>query len=124
MSDEIRYRCGHTAPRNKEYKPWHKCPSCHRADDSAAKRNAKANLPPLTGSDTQLNWAESVRDKAYRKLSAFLNELDEISIPELQPLLASIRTNIGNVLRQTEASWWIERRDQSWRELVVKGIHL
>ncbi|NLI76795.1 MAG: hypothetical protein GX442_10185 [Candidatus Riflebacteria bacterium] len=119
MSDDVRYQCGHTAPRTIAYQPWHKCPDCHRAEGGSAQRNAKANLPALEGTEKQIRWAEGIRDKAYRTLSAFLGELDGVTIPELQPMLGDIRTTIGEVLRKPDSKWWIERKDVVWRDFVM-----
>lgn len=122
MSDEVKYSCGHTAPRTQAYQPWHKCPDCHRNTDGASKRNQEAGLPPLKGTDKQIRWAESVRDKAQRALSKFMAQWCEISIPHADLIQLRLGKKIREILEEENSAWWIENKDTDWAIYVISGI--
>lgn len=94
----INYTCGHSEQqqmygkhserdRRAEYLGQRDCPAC-AARKSAEQ--AKANgLPTLTGSDKQIAWATTIRERALRLLPAERAD-------KLRP--------------ETSAKWWIDNR--------------
>ncbi len=106
------------------------CSECYRARQSAAiaERSAERKLPTLTGSEKQIAWANTIRDRLIRAVEGFGAELDrqvEIRNHQEQWLtdeeraeVHAIRERIALTLvwlaSQTEARWWIDRR--SWDE--------
>jgi len=99
------------------------------AENAQAKvDNAAAGLPALTGSDRQIAWAESIRAKALveigedaKKLIALLpgSGWSDVAQAEVRDALALIASEPA---RQTEARWWIDRRD-NWTSYVRDQLH-
>lgn len=118
----VKYKCGHEAAPTKAYQPWHQCPECYRAKDDATKRNQDAGLPVITGSPSQVRWAEGLRDKARRELVAFQDGLKKIVMPELAPVVAAINTKIDSIFAQTEAKPWIDAKERDWKMFVVQAV--
>jgi len=118
---------------------WHEsnrtlCRECqekqHAVENAeAAKINAAANLPPLTGSQKQIAWAETLRAKIFRRINRATAENAEASLKSLDVVSRSVlcrdiedikrmrNAKIGSRLietffvvlhEQTKASWWIE----------------
>lgn len=122
MSDEVKYSCGHIAPRTQAYQPWHNCPDCHRSAGGAAIRNKEAGFPPLKGAEKQIRWAESIRDKAHRTLAKYMTQWCDISIPHADLIRLRLGTKIREILETENAVWWIENKDADWAYLVITGI--
>ncbi len=93
-------------------------------------------LPKLTGSEKQIAWAEKIR---AQKMPALLQEqargltyLDKIEKREFpQPVTeeqiekAKVDCNLGlariqNIMNQTYAGYWIDRKNASAKELVYE----
>jgi len=122
MSDEVKYSCGHTAPRTHAYQPWHKCPDCHRNEGGASKRNQEAGLPPLKGTEKQIHWAESIRDNAHRTLAKYMGQWCEITLPHVDLIQQRLGTKIREVLDEEDATWWIGNKDIDWPLFIVNKL--
>ncbi|MCK7579282.1 MAG: hypothetical protein MZV65_28500 [Chromatiales bacterium] len=106
----------------------HLCAACRRAElerenQQAAEHNAAAGLPPLTGSDKQAAWAESIRarklDTLDRARRGELSDLERISFVGTIDLSDPAVPALVDALRgQTSASWWIDRRDRKTEVLL------
>lgn len=122
-SQTITYKCGHIreiavpddAKTAKEV-AWKaslgKCPGCNGA---GAARNAYflaafGDLPALTGTPKQLQWAEKIRAQALADAEAQMPTWS--TKPERNP---AIRAHLA---AQTDAAWWIERRDLTAGDLI------
>lgn len=98
------------------------CDACRRAEfeaknADAAAANAAAGLPPLTGSEKQILWAESIRllkiDQAHRAMIGALStlELQMLFGDEVDPEDPAIGIVVDALRAVTSARWWIDRRD-------------
>lgn len=90
---------------------------------AAAERAAASSLPALTGSEKQVPWAITLRDKMlaqFERAEALAREAaqDAASTPDL--LDAAQRVLVaGEILRaKTSAHWWIDQRATESRTLV------
>lgn len=74
------------------------CPDCRRreANNRAHEAIAGIELPPLTGSDKQINWAESIRARTLEQTGT-----------EDTRLWHALHTS-----ELTRAAWWIEHRNR------------
>jgi hypothetical protein len=94
---------------------------------SAAERAAASSLPALTGSEKQIPWATTLRDKMLAQFERAENLArdavqDAAAAPEL--LDAAQRVLIaGEILRaKTSAHWWIDQRTTDSRTLVAVAL--
>ncbi len=88
-------------------------------NQKAAMANAEAGLPPLTGSEKQVPWAETIRSEKFNYLQktkqdkleylhreAFYGSYDALPINDPHWDYA-----VSLLTAQTAASWWIDNRD-------------
>lgn len=146
----VTYKCGHEGQvqlygktKDRERKlEWMSnnvlCDDCQktefaRQNAAAANHNAAIGLPELSGSPKQIAWAESLRAKCYKALTAddaivnilkmvvrhakrleLTNEIIQASAyntPETaRKLMGDLITKL--FASKTAASWWIDRRPQ------------
>ena len=75
-----------------------------QSDAELAKEvSGRVDLPPLIGTDKQVEWANAIRAKAYHSL--------EVSLA-IAPDKAKVQSYIDAVMRNRDASWWISHRAQ------------
>ncbi len=129
---DVTHSCGHAAEHQlygklaqREYRmerlAEETCPDCQaaerdRANQQAARDNADAGLPSLTGSDKQIKWAESIRQDILAD-TATLRDRIVSGAPddaERDRALSALRS----VTDQTSAAWWIDNRDYRLLTLV------
>lgn len=95
----INHACGHTTDEQiygkhsgrenrAEFLGRSDCPAC--ATRKAAEQAQATGLPVLTGSDKQIAWAASIRERALRLLS-----------PE----------RAEKIRPETSSKWWIDNRN-------------
>lgn len=127
--ENVNYSCGH-AERQQFYghhtdreakREWMErgvCPDCFRAQKEEEKKqeNERAaslaneiGFAPLTGSDKQIAWAQSIRQKKYEALAASLNHPNPKAAYALMAEAMSL---------ETSAKWWIDKRDSSARQIM------
>jgi len=114
---QVTHSCGHTqtvqlfghhTERDKKIEWFERtlCPDCYRAqketecqqeNDRALDLVGKIGFTPLTGSDKQVVWATSIRQKAYETIIARNIIVD-----------AGIACKILNL--EASAKWWIDNR--------------
>jgi hypothetical protein len=78
---------------------------------SKPKANAELKLPELQGSERQISWAESIRDKAIAKLFS-------VQKPTELEMIKGVLKSYDSVLVQ--AKWWIENRDSIDKSLQLR----
>lgn len=139
MKYEITMSCGHTETvelfgnandreRKIEYLKTCKCHECEAAEKAAklARFNSDNALPALTGSEKQVNWADSLREKRFNEVDEFaakrkaqnakvleahpeLTEKCEEANANLDAEVAKIKSWLST---KTDARFWIDNRDQ------------
>ena len=134
----VRHACGHDEvhrlygpgkerDRKIEWLETTICSECYKAQQAAAretaskqaaKANADAGLPALTGSDKQVAWAETIRRPV---VDALIKTRDKVASAN-RPQWASERAHVeavkalatvaGEIIAQTSAKWWIDNRNR------------
>ncbi|WP_216917151.1 hypothetical protein [Nocardia noduli] len=86
------------------------CPDCRRAAEhaTAAESALVLDLPQLTGSDKQVAWAVVLRDRAFRRLDAALDD-ERDSLADLDARREVYREILAAV---DSAAMWIDYRDR------------
>ena len=117
------------------------CPKCYREmmeekrNQERAEQRAKAidtatknNLPELTGTEKQINWALTIRDTFFNDALKVLNDykiqVDEVGITEENKniLLADIEEVKKFFNDKTESKFWIEHRDEKLSDMLPNTI--
>ena len=129
----IAHTCGHEVEHNLfgpyegrrrriEELAGNPCPACAQAKRAeanattnavAAKAASEAGLPELLGSEKQIAWAESIRVKVIAEAEAAIART--ATTPERKAQVAPL---LAKLTAQTEAAWWIDRRNKSGIELL------
>lgn len=66
----------------------------------------RRGLPPLSGSPSQIQWAEQIRERLIRGLER------HISSGQGMARTAGFQSTRDWMLTHTEARWWIDHRDK------------
>ena len=117
------------------------CPQCYRKimeeerNQKRAEQRAKAietatrnNLPELTGTEKQINWALTIRDTffkdALKVINAYKIQVDEIGITKENKniLLADIEELKKFFNDKTESKFWIEHRYKKLSDMIPNII--
>ena len=123
MKYDIVYACGHagviqiygkSADRDRKIKCMETnclCPNCQANENKkrteiAIKEMAGLNLPTLTGSQKQIDWAVVIRAKRIEEAKIFLATNLPPEVQEKARKLYAWYTG------QTQAAWWIDHRDE------------
>lgn len=128
MKYEITHTCGHEITHDLTGKvrdrdsrmTWLKmqpCLACKNAAENAqaAAAAAAAGLPALVGTDRQVAWATTIRQRLIDSCGTFM--ADRIAAvgrqyPDQVAGVVAVRDAMQSWLAsQTVASWWIDRRD-------------
>ena len=129
----IKYGCGHEGCLQligkNDYREWRilqaecgVCPDCWKAEqqakrdaeDAAAAAEAKAQeLPALSGSEKQIAWAETIRQK-------FFNAISPLAEKVLPDAIDAWTAAVDSFQRETAARWWIDNREQRPERLVIE----
>lgn len=91
----------------------------HQTD---AERNAAAGLPPLTGSEKQVAWAETIRAQQIARVVEWAGRThDEFGFDDSSSRIiavlrrpdgkAKIDAAVESIRQQSRASWWIDYRE-------------
>lgn len=128
----IRHNCGHThtyhlygpGQKRKQKERWlaeQPCRDCLRRIDQerAAAHAEKHNLPPLDGSEKQVDWAMRIRHDTFVALDRVIVGMDRaeaVPIPEPYAFFEGETITLGDVLAtlaaETRAKWWIDNAKQ------------
>lgn len=140
---EITRACGHTETvqitgpvagraRQAEYEAGKQCYDCYKAEQAkkldaenvaAAEAAKEAGLPALTGSEKQVAWANTLREKMLAKLAELVayakgyaaEHGDDASVARQ---MCQIEIGAELIRSRTAASWWIDNRSTDGRELI------
>ena len=100
-----------------------KCDACQakeRAEESAeaAKQAAESGLPTLEGTEKQIAWAETIRQRKMEHLDIVLSGRcpDGTQLRDDDPLVGPA---ISALKGQTKAEWWIDHRGMHIYDLLV-----
>jgi hypothetical protein len=135
---EITYACGHTGDVNligkHSYREWRlarlragECLECYksRTHQVAVQVSAELELPPLSGSEKQVVWAETLR---IRKIADI--EKEAVSLSDENPFDEDEKNDeyhrqvllaVDHILEQKTARWWIDNRDESAVSLIRRS---
>lgn len=96
------------------------CPACqqrerdeeHKRDAEAAKQKAdEQGLPELRGSEKQIRWALSIRDKQIEEVRKTLCKLEKLAATdEEKKILSDFKACAEKLFRETRAAYWIDSR--------------
>jgi hypothetical protein len=111
------------------------CEVCKRADFEAANAKAavvtaEAGLAPLTGTDKQVAWANTIRlemlpriDEAAQKAVASLGRAYSALSPGAQGEIRDAVALIASEMRSsTDARWWIDYRTVHLPDLILREL--
>ena len=134
---DVNYNCGHSGrielfgknserQRKIEWLSGQECPNCaaqtraekiERQNIAAAGANLVAGLPPLTGSEKQIAWAETIRKFRIDHIDQLLT----LSKPKAETIpQAKLAVEILEGWRgETRAAWWIDNRDTDLRNKLA-----
>ncbi len=128
--ETVNYSCGHSErqqfygkhtdrDRKREWMERGVCPDCYRAEkeqqrqqenERAASLTAEIGFAALTGSEKQISWAQSIRQKAYETM---------VATGKPHPTQGwKLMVDLINL--ETSAKWWIDNRTDSWSILFRK----
>jgi hypothetical protein len=133
---DIKYSCGHQGREqiygkssSREWlidkKSGELCPECYKAElerkhveeskQAALVNQEEYGLPPLEGTERQVQWAEVVRRKIVDELQKVVSGIGDQNENKPYAVEAS-----QQIMSQSSAHWWIENRDRDIRSLVVE----
>lgn len=90
----------------------------------AAQKSQEMELPELQGSEKQVQWALKIRLQAIKEMEKQIErdknmaDIDLDGDPEKAERL--VRLGIQEVLKETRASWWIDRRGDDFGFIASK----
>ncbi len=131
----LTYACGHTEDKQLYGKHADRdrivnnalredCAACRAA--AARSADAEAGLPALTGSDKQVAWAAGIRKAILADFPALDARLDTLlanTAPEGREAAKAqadgVRAAMAAIRSQSSASWWIERRATTAKDLIA-----
>lgn len=95
--------------REKEGTAYGICSECYKKEQTEKREKAmsESGLPELTGSEKQIEWATKIRFEKYETSKGYTKNMT--------PKGAEIYDRLFGM---TEAKFWIDNRDEGFRELV------
>lgn len=128
------YRCGHEGrvnivgpTKNRQWIADHKfeglCPECFQRQLEAqreaeniesAEKAEEMELPELTGSERQVAWANTLRQKFIDKTQKF-SDMSSIDFSKVSEALQYI------LITYTKASWYIDNRNSDVKPILAKA---
>jgi hypothetical protein len=126
------YSCGHeTDDRHSGHKSWHTtryenveglCRKCEIALQAAEiKANLPAELPDLTGSPKQIDWALTIRHTLLPLLAAAAQNIRDKYTDE--PLVPKYLDDaVAFVTAQSDASFWINNKHEAHLMILLIKI--
>lgn len=98
---------------------YNECPDCHKAQKQAERDEENriaaekaAALPTLTGSEKQVSWANTIRQKALDELTSDGTDNEEY--------MNYIRWLLNT---KTSATWWIDRRNHGGMMILRETVN-
>ena len=97
-----------------------------RLDDYTVDETiTEAGLPPLTGSEAEITAAREIRRNLLMNADDEMSEiraterLYELPSPAPPTGVARLEAALHRLRRQTDATWWIAHRNDSFRDLLL-----
>lgn len=129
----IEHSCGHVervriydadrreAEDKAEWMATRPCMDCVREERDAAARatDAKLDMAPLTGSEKQVAWAETIRSRTMAQAQAKLRAAERKGRTGAAD---GWRDVVDAISSQASAAWWIEHRYEGLRALSGKEL--
>ena len=99
------------------------CPHCYQKKieeerEKAKEEAEKLNLPELTGSVRQIDWAVSIRNEYINEMKPFI-EYAKNNDNDFNRLFIKVANDIQNI---TDSSYWIDNRKQKFPEIIKNNI--
>ena len=126
MQTAVKRNCGHQTveqlygpgaerTRKAAWLATQPCRECRDKATAATVAAASADLPALTGSDKQIEWANKIRADLLADLTAVRTILDARAAknpgPDADELLAVADKAIAAITAKAHARFWIDNRD-------------
>jgi hypothetical protein len=111
--------------RKAEWLASNLCEDCKqtardKANQEAAEANSGNGLPELTGSEKQVNWAESIRAEKLADYDALIEQMD--NAPDGQSEQADdARRILKDIRNETSAGWWIDERNYTLTQMLKQA---
>lgn len=132
----ITHSCGHTLehrldgpererPARRDRLAGRTCNACRTQE--AAASNQTMGMPPLTGTDRQIAWAESIRNELAPRMDELIQEhlsrgraagYSADDVARTQDHLAWVYRAVMNT---TSAGWWIDHRSDPPRSIMAEA---
>lgn len=88
------------------------CKECQEAISTVS------NLPALSGSEKQVNWANSIREKTLKMLPEIIKE--EFTVEDKRA--NNFFEAIDSFRNESSAKWWIDNRSHMERYHTIRNI--
>lgn len=125
MQYQVNRKCGHSetvqlygSAKDRQSKlSWLASQICHNcAAQVATEANKTTGLAALVGTPKQIAWAEKIRANKVAELDKLSRQVSEA--PGSEADRKRLMDAITAVRGKTEASYWIDHRDDSIREML------
>lgn len=123
----IEHKCGHEKesnivgpekdrPRKKEWLASQVCPDCKREQTRLGVEawTEARGLVELAGSEKQIAWALKVRKELLEEMDKYVDPSNEST--EMGYIIRAHEL----ITRQSQAKWWIDRRQETGKSLLLK----
>lgn len=133
---QITHVCGHEGqyrirPKYYEYErhrlEGRKCFECYKREQLslAQAESIIADLPNLSGTERQVSWAMSLREKLRKALSEEIDDIlykSQLSDESKDKARGILETHADGYIRlHTEAKWWIDRGRFEYPQAILRG---
>lgn len=131
---QIEHTCGHIVTHNLtgkgSYRDWKKsqleseiCSDCWKANaaEAAAAKTAEVGLVPLSGTEKQVAWANSIRLEKLAEIDKTVAEIKAVpasATEKGQRNMGKLDGVVGAIRSKESASWWIDARYESGRSIL------
>ena len=92
-------------PKQIKYWETRECIDCFRGKQAAEVAEVSENLPLLTGSEKQVNWANTIRTKAVLAIEKYINQDNDTPL-----VFADPKARFELLKRCHSAKFWIDTR--------------
>jgi hypothetical protein len=93
------------------------CTDCYRKEQAERAAEQTSNLPELTGTDKQIQWATTIRAQIVAQIESIVARIaDNPDADGAAETLDDARI----ILKQSKASYWIDNRHMSGRDLLKR----
>lgn len=106
------------------------CSACYKAridaeraaeTAAAAEKAAEENLPDLTGSDKQINWALAIRAQKFADLDKMVADMTTTDEQLRRQNTVAIQAAKNVLATKTESRFWIDNRNVAANRLIAQN---